>query len=86
MKFRIIYGNQPKKFLKKQSNILAKRILDKIDFLIDNPIPQNSKRIEGRTELIFRIRIGDFRILYELDYVLKEIGIIKIDKRSKIYK
>ena len=86
MKLKVVYGNQPKKFLKKQEKSFVRRILEKIDLLIDNPIPQNSKRVEGRNELIFRIRVGSYRVLYEVDYASEEIGIIKIDKREGAYK
>jgi mRNA interferase RelE/StbE len=85
MNFEIVYKNKCLKFFKKQDDSVAKRILDKINMLIDTPVPHNSKRVEGIDELIFRIRIGNCRVLYEVDYNEKIIGIIKIEKRSKVY-
>jgi len=45
----------------------------------------DTKTIQGYQEKIFRIRVGDYRILYEIDYEINQIGIIKIDKRSRVY-
>ena len=81
--FDVAYSNQAHKFLKKVSKILAKRILDKIEKLRKKPINHDAKRVKG--EKLFRVRIGKYRILYEVDYKENLIGIIKIDKRSKAY-
>ena len=43
-----------------------------------------SKTVEGSKSL-FRIRVGDYRILYEVDYSNNLIGIVKIDKRLRVY-
>ena len=86
MSFKIIFGNQSSKFLRKQDKLIAERIFNKIEnVFIITPVPSNSKRVEGMDELVFRIRIGDYRVLYEVDYENKEIGIIKIEKRSRVY-
>ena len=50
-----------------------------------NPISHDTKVIEGYTEKLFRVRVGDYRILYEVDYTSYKIGVVKIDKRSTVY-
>jgi mRNA interferase RelE/StbE len=45
----------------------------------------DSKTIESSKEKLFRVRVGDYRILYEVDYNGKIIGIVKIDKRENAY-
>ena len=82
--FKIFYSNQSKIFLKKADKLVAKRIIEKIEILKEEPIIHDTKRIEGMKG-IFRIRVGDHRVLYEVDYGENIVGIIKIDKRSKIY-
>jgi len=72
-------------FLKKLDKKLLKRILDKVDYLlVNNPGPHDSKKIVGEPG-VFRIRIGDYRILYRINFSEKKIVIFKLDKRSKIY-
>ena len=41
----------------------------------------HDSRIEGYKEKLFRIRVGDYRILYEVNHKGNLIGIVKIDKR-----
>ena len=83
--FEVKYSNQVTKFLKKADRILTNRIITKIEELKDKPIIHDTKTIEGYKEKLFRVRVGDYRILYEINYDLNTIGIIKIDKRSKVY-
>ena len=82
----INYSNQSIKFLKKIDRILSERIINKIKDLSVNPFPSDSKSIKNSKMKLFRIRAGNFRILYEVDYGNNLLGIVKIDKRSKIYK
>lgn len=82
--FRVKYSNQAKKFLKKIDKVLAKRILDKIEILQRNPFISDSKKMGGKK--LFKTRIGKYRILYEIDYGLNMMGIVKIDKRSRVYR
>jgi len=64
---------------------LLLRIIDKIEELKKQPIIRDTKTIEGYGEKLFRVRVGDYRILYDVDYKSDKIGIVKIDKRSKVY-
>ena len=82
--FNIEFSNQSKKFLKKSDKQLAVRIIEKIEVLKNDPVPHDSKRVVGEDKT-FRIRIGDYRVLYEVDWNISLILIDKIDKRSKAY-
>lgn len=42
-------------------------------------IQHDSKVVEGYQEKLFRIRVG------EVDYKNNQLGIVKIDKRSKVF-
>lgn len=80
----ISYSNQSKKFLKNAEKTVAKRIVKKIEGLASEPVIHDTKTIQGSKGL-FRVRVGDYRILYEIDYENNLIGIVKIDKRERIY-
>ncbi|MCD6455879.1 MAG: type II toxin-antitoxin system RelE/ParE family toxin [Methanophagales archaeon] len=49
-----------------------------------NPVIHDTKTVEGSKGL-FRVRVGDYRILYEVDYKNNLLGIIKIDKKPRVY-
>ncbi len=84
MKFTILYDKQPKKFLKKLDKHQIKRIFVKVDLLSENPIPHDAKSIINHKN-VFRIRLGDIRVLYRLNYPKKRIVVIKIENREKAY-
>jgi len=85
MRFNLDYSNRSKKFLKKADKVLVKRLIEKIEKLREDPIIHDTKAVEGSKGL-FRVRVvGDYRILYEVDYRGNLIGIIKIDKRPRVY-
>ena len=75
------------KFLKSIKDQTAlKRIAEKIDELEKNPFPQDIERVEGYKDVkVFRVRVGDYRILYFVDYSSSKVYIEKIDKRSRVY-
>ena len=85
MSFSIHYDASARKFLKKLDAQFSKRIMNKIDQLLpDNPVPHDVKSIVGEHG-VFRVRVGDFRILYRTDYQENKIIIITIDKRERVY-
>jgi mRNA interferase RelE/StbE len=84
MKLEIKYSNQAAKFLRKADKVLAKRVMQRIEELADEPLPKDSKKIQGSSSTL-RVRVGDYRILYEADHDSETLGIIKIDKREKVY-
>ncbi len=75
----------PRKFLK---NLRDKKLLlnlsHKIEELKYNPFPLNSKKLKDN--LGYRIRIGDYRILYTVDKTVQIIEIYKIGHRRDIYR
>ncbi|MBN1502904.1 type II toxin-antitoxin system RelE/ParE family toxin [Candidatus Woesearchaeota archaeon] len=83
--FDVEYSKKALKFLKSCDKTLADRIIDKVKSLKKEPIGHDSKSVEGYKIKLYRIRAGDYRILYEVDYSQNVVGIVKIDKRSKAY-
>jgi mRNA-degrading endonuclease RelE of RelBE toxin-antitoxin system len=86
MRFNIEYDKQPTRFLKQQDKHISQRLINKIETILsNNPVPHDSKRVQDKKDLVFRIRFGEQRILYRFNYQSSKIIIIKIDKRSRAY-
>jgi mRNA interferase RelE/StbE len=83
--FDIKYSRQAAKFLRSLDQTTVFRIFKKIENLKQDPIAHDSKTVVGYSEKLYRVRVGDYRILYEIDYNGNLIGIIRIDKRSRVY-
>jgi len=83
--FRIEFGSPAKRFLKKSDKPFYDRLMEKIKELAINPFPPDVKRVVGRKDKCFRVRVGDYRIIYLVHPDKNEILIADIDKRSRIY-
>ena len=80
---KVEFSNISKKFLKKCQQTDAKRIINKIELLSSNPFISKSVKLSGSKDL-FRIRVGKYRIIYEIKR--NNLLITEIGKRGKIYK
>lgn len=79
------FSSQARRFLKKLDKVNWEKIIEKIEELRKDPFPHKVKRVEGRKEKIFRIRVGDYRILYVVLNETNFLFISKIEKRPRAY-
>ncbi|MEA1944661.1 MAG: type II toxin-antitoxin system RelE/ParE family toxin [Euryarchaeota archaeon] len=86
MKFEIKLSSRAYRFLKNINKVVYNRIIKKVERLSEDPFPPDAKRVIGRDEKAFRVRVGDYRILYVVYLDKETILIINIDKRSKVYR
>ena len=61
-----------------------KRISRRILTLEDNPRPRGTKKLSGREE--YRLRIGDYRVLYTVDDKNGVVTIFAVGHRREIYR
>ena len=79
------FSKKAKKFMKDSEKNIQKRLIEKIENLKIEPFPQDTRRVKGREEKIFRVRVGKYRIEYVLFFDKNIILISNIDKRGRIY-
>ena len=82
--YKIKLDNNARKDLDKIEFDIAKRIIDKIKLLENEPRPFGSIKLKG--ENAYRIRMGNFRILFEIDDKIKEITVYNIAHRKDVYR
>ena len=61
------------------------RIVQRIQTLTDNPRPQGYEKLAGYTDR-FRIRQGNYRVVYLVDDQRHEVTIFKIGDRKDVYR
>jgi len=61
------------------------KVIQKIHGLAHDPRPQGVQLFKGDGRY-WRMRQGDYRIIYEIDDSSKEIAVIKIGHRSEVYR
>ena len=85
MSFLVEYDKQPQDFLENLDQHFSLRLINKIETVLSvTPVPHNAVTIVGEHG-VFRIRIGDWRVLYKINYPEQKVIIIKIDKRARVY-
>jgi len=84
-KYRIVISSSAEKSLKKIPKKDVKRIVDAIERLALHPFPVGSRKLAGYDK-IFRIRIGYYRVIYEVEGQNLLILVLKIGHRKDVYK
>jgi mRNA interferase RelE/StbE len=75
------------KFIKRQDAVRQRQIKELIDLLSKNPYAApNIRPLEGFKEKIYRIRFGQFRLIYEVKEDELVILVLKIGSRGDVYK
>jgi len=85
MEFRLEYKSSVRKELRKLAHTDRVSIIHKIELLKQEPKPEGSAKLKGSQDL-FRIRHGDYRVIYQLKKDVLIIIIIRIGHRREIYK
>jgi len=64
--------------------VVLKRVDSKILALSDNPRPPGVKKLHA-VEGLYRVRVGDYRVVYAIDDTASTVLVIKIGHRSDVY-
>ena len=72
------------KDLKKIDKTWQKRILGKIKTVLVND-PHSGKKLVGNLSPFYRLRVGDYRIIYAILEDIVAVEVIKIKHRKDIY-
>jgi mRNA interferase RelE/StbE len=83
--YRIEVSTTAERQLKKIQREDVVRILRSISLLAGEPHPSGSRKLSGY-ENIYRIRIGNYRVIYEIDGKRILVVILKIGHRRDIYR
>jgi len=83
--YKVEWKQSAQKELKKLPKAVITKIVNSVESLSKNPFPLGSKKISG-VEYTFRIRIGDYRIIYTVESERCIIEVIKIGHRKDVYR
>jgi mRNA interferase RelE/StbE len=64
VKYEVEISENAEKFLEKVPKKDLLRIIEKIDALEKEPMPSGSIKLQGQKEPLYRIRSGDYRMIY----------------------
>ena len=72
-------------FLRSQTKKVMRQIGKKLESLAVNPRPSGCKKLKG-VDGLYRIRSGDYRIVYQIQDQLVSVLVLRIANRKDVYK
>lgn len=82
--YRVLFSKKTQKFFKSISSKQQQLFFDALDRLIEGMPPLDLKKLQGYKHL-YRIRVGDYRIIFEPEEQTKTIYVIIIAHRKDVY-
>ncbi len=86
MKYEVEISESAEKSLEKIPKKDRHKILEKIDALEQEPAPAGSIKLKGYKEVLYRIRCGDYRVVYSIKQDILIILVVEIGHRREIYR
>lgn len=63
----------------------VRRIIKVVASLVDNPFPPQHRKLRG-SERVYRIRVGDYRVIYQVDTKTKVVIVYHVRHRREAYR
>ena len=73
-----------RKELESLPDSVLSRVMRKLEALTENPRPAGCKKLKGYKDL-WRLRVGDWRVVYIIDDPAKLISVTRIAHRREVY-
>ena len=84
MSYQVILPKSVQKELDRLADDVARRVLTRLGELEINPRPADVKKLKGRNA--WRIRVGDYRVIYEIHDRVLQVIVITVGHRREIYR
>ncbi len=84
-RYEVVLSPKAEKQLDELPTTLQRRITEAVEGLESNPRPHGVKKLAG-AENLWRIRVGDYRIVYSIEDDRLIVLVVKIGHRREIYR
>lgn len=84
MTYEVEIAPAAKRQIKKLTKPIQKLIVERLEQLAINPRPPGVLKMEGE-EGFYRVRVGDYRIIYEIQDRTLLIVVVKVGHRGDVY-
>lgn len=83
--YEIKWKHSAEQNLRRIAHPQISQIVKAIESLADNPCPSQSRKLHGMEQL-YRIRVGDYRVIYEVETETKIVTIYYVRHRKEAYR
>lgn len=84
MSYQVVFKPSAQRQLKKLPFAVQQDLIALIENLSEKPRPSGCKKLKGRQNQ-YRIRSGDYRIIYSIEDAALVVRVIKVSHRRDIY-
>jgi mRNA interferase RelE/StbE len=83
--FELFIESRAERDLKRLPAEVFARVVEAMQGLRDNPRPPGCRKLTG-AERDWRIRVGDYRVVYEIDSQARAVRIMRVRHRREVYR
>jgi mRNA interferase RelE/StbE len=83
--YQIVVSRSAEKDLEKLPLPVVRRVAKAIDGLSEDPRPAGCKKLKGSEDDLWRIRVGDYRVVYSITDEIRVVDIRRIRHRKEVY-
>ena len=86
MKYRVDFTPQALEDVSKLDRIISARVIKRLEWLSQNIELINPQALKGKFQGMFKLIVGDWRVIYTADFTNKLITVHLIGHRKEVYK
>ncbi len=83
--YQVLFDKPASKQLAKLPKKAYEKVKKSIEELAENPRPVGCLKLKGNGEA-YRIRIGDFRVIYEIEDDVLVVVVVSVGDRKEVYR
>ena len=83
--YKVCWKRSAKTELKRLDRSIIPKIIEAVEELAREPCPTGSRKLQG-SEQLWRIRVGNYRVVYSIETAELTIEIIRVAHRQSAYK
>jgi mRNA interferase RelE/StbE len=83
--YRIEISPAAERQIRKLDRSVRRRIFQKLETLKAGPHPPGSEKLSGN-DGFYRVRVGDYRIIYDIQDEITTVVVLKVGHRKEIYR
>lgn len=83
--YTISFRRSAEKDMRRLSSSVRDRVIEAVEGLAKSPRPSGCKKLVG-SDNAYRIRVGDYRVVYSVDDVVLIVAVEKVRHRGEVYR
>ena len=84
-KYKVRLARSASREIERLPKAMLKRVFHRLESLAEEPFPRGTRKIRGAKGL-WRLRVGDYRIVYRVDEEAREVTVLVVRHRRDVYR